>query len=62
MGEKELDEGESKEQLIEKIIVKFENNAIGLMYADDKLKLKYFTEAQRTNNLSIIEKSLEKKK
>lgn len=62
MGEKELDEGESKEQLIENLIVKFENNAIGLMYADAKVKSKYFTEVQRTNNFSIIEQSLEKMK
>ena len=58
MGKKKLEDGESKEQLIKDIIVKFENNAIGLKYVEGRVKSDYFTENKRIENYTLIENSL----
>lgn len=55
-GNEEREEGVTDEQLIERIIVTFENNKVGMRYASDILQEKYFTDEQRNNLLGEIER------
>lgn len=54
LGEKENTLGLRDEELLERMIVEFENNRTGLMYASEELKQKYFTDEKREKMIENI--------
>ncbi len=54
LGEKENTLGLRDEELLERMIVEFENNKTGLMYASEELKQKYFTDEKREKMIENI--------
>lgn len=58
-GELELPAGKSMVDIAKEAIVKFENNAVGLEFAESDVQAKFFTQAQRENLISTIMNVLE---
>lgn len=58
-GEAELPEGKTIVDIAKDLITKFENNAVGIEYADSRVKSKYFTEEQREDLFLTIVKALD---
>ncbi len=57
-GEIEIPKDKSIVDIAKEAIVKFENNAVGLTFAEKNLKAQYFTQAQREELISTIENVL----
>lgn len=53
-GESELPEGKSMADIAKEAITKFENNAVGLEFAESDVQSKYFTHQQRKQLMSDI--------
>lgn len=58
-GELELPAGKSMVDIAKEAIVKFENNAVGLEFAESDVQAKFFTQTQRENLISTIMNVLE---
>lgn len=58
-GELELPAGKNMVDIAKEAIVKFENNAVGLEFAESDVQAKFFTQDQRENLISTIMNVLE---
>ena len=58
-GEAKLPEGKTITDIAKDLITKFENNAVGIEFASDEVKRKYFTEEQREDLFLTIVKALD---
>ena len=53
-GEIELPKDKTFEQVASEIVTKFENNAVGLQFAKEDVRKKYFTQSQREEIINIL--------
>ena len=58
-GETKLPEGKTVTDIAKDLITKFENNAVGIEFASNEVKRKYFTEGQREDMISTIVMALD---